>query len=444
MRIGTFGRAQPGIRGWCANAGKNLLTLLTVLTMMQPIASVVADESKNFSQEQLDQMMAPVALYPDALLSQVLMASTYSEQVKEAAAWSKGNPEQKGDDAVKAVQDKDWDPSVASLVAFPQALVMMGDKPDWVKQMGDAFLAEPDKVMDTVQGLRKKAKDAGNLENNDQQKVVVDSSSSQTVIVIEPSNPEVIYVPTYNPTVVYGTWWWPAYPPFYYPPPPGYGFGAAIVGGIGFGIGIAITNSIWGGFDWHHHDVNINVNRYNNININNRIDVNKTNVSWKHNESNRKGTRDADRANRPGKDQKLPGADQRQDYRGRDADREKAMKTLQDKGIDPAAERKQLSGSAGDKVRDQVGQADRQRDTDRGGRMGDRAVADTRAGAQRDAARPATASRRDNALSGVNDGAKTRMSADRGARSNMSFGGGGRTGGARAGGGGRAGRGGRR
>ena len=135
------------------------------------------------------------------------MASTYPEQVKEAAAWSKGNPEQKGDDAVKAVQDKDWDPSVASLVAFPQALVMMGDKPDWVKQMGDAFLAEPDKVMDTVQGLRKKAKDAGNLENNDQQKVVVDSSSSQTVIVIEPSNPEVIYVPTYNPTVVYGTWW---------------------------------------------------------------------------------------------------------------------------------------------------------------------------------------------------------------------------------------------
>lgn len=120
------------------------------------------------------------------------------------------------------------------------------------------------------------------------------------------------------------------------------------------------------------------------------------------------------------------------------------MKTLQDKGIDPAAERKQLSGSAGDKVRDQVGQADRQRDTDRGGRMGDRAVTDTRAGAQRDAARPATASRRDNALSGVNDGAKTRMSADRGARSNMSFGGGGRTGGVRAGGGGRAGRGGRR
>ncbi|MET0066539.1 MAG: DUF3300 domain-containing protein [Candidatus Thiodiazotropha sp.] len=342
----------------------NLILSLALTLLLMPFPMNAADgNDATFSQAELDQIMAPVALYPDALLSQILMASTYPDQVAEAVKWSKTNTDQKGDDAVTAVQDKAWDPSVASLVAFPQVLAMMGDKPDWVKQMGDAFLAQPEDTMDTVQGLRKKAKEAGNLESSDQQKVAVDESADPTVIVIESSDPQVIYVPSYNPTIIYGTWWWPAYPPYYWPPPPGYGFTAGLVTGIGFGIGISITNSIWGGFNWHHHDVNINVNRYNKINVNRKLDVNAKSVSWKHNAVNRKGTPYADRKSREKFGQKLDGADKRQDFRGRDDQREQARAAMQRKGIDPGAERKQLTGSQGQQVRDRVSSLDRQRDT---------------------------------------------------------------------------------
>ncbi len=336
--------------------------LFSLALLLMSCAVNAADDSDSaFSQAELDQIMAPVALYPDALLSQILMASTYPDQIAEAVQWSKANSKQKGDDAVKAVQDKPWDPSVASLVAFPQVLAMMGDKPDWVKRMGDAFLAQPDETMDTVQGLRKKAKEAGNLESTDQQKVAVDESADPSVIVIESSNPQVIYVPTYNPTVIYGAWWWPAYPPFYWPPPPGYGFTAGLVTGIGFGIGISITNSIWGGFNWHHHDVNINVNKYNKININRKLNVNANSVSWKHNAINRKGTPYADRNSREKYGQKLDGADKRQDFRGRDDQRAQARAAMQRKGIDPGAERRQLTGSQGQQVRERVSSIDRQR-----------------------------------------------------------------------------------
>jgi hypothetical protein len=431
--------------------------LIVVLTFFSTQSVPVLAEEQGealFSQAELDQMMAPVALYPDSLLSQVLMASTYPAQVEEAVDWSKKHRDTQGDAAVEAVQDQAWDPSVASLVAFPQVLDMMGNKPDWVKQMGDAFLADPEGVMNTIQGLRSKAKEAGNLETSEQQSVIVEKQTSQTIIKIEPADPQVIYVPAYNPTVVYGTWWWPAYRPYYYVPPPYYGFGSAVVAGIGFGIGVAITNAIWGGFNWHRHDININVNRYNNININKRLDVNKTNVSWKHNPANRKGVSYADRASREKFGQKLGGADKRQDFRGRDADRTKALESLQRKGIDPAAQRKQLSGSSGAKVRDQVGKVDQQRRADVTGKFGDRSsagrsdqggrVGDKRASGrvdsgrlsegagvkQRDGSRPKSGQRRDSAFTGVGNGASTRKSADRGARStSRSFGsaGGGRS-----------------
>ena len=402
------------------------LVLLALVVVLSPIFPALAAD-RVFSQEELDQMMAPVALYPDALLSQVLMASTYPDQVAEAAEWSKKNTEVNGDDAVKAVQDKPWDPSVASLVAFPQALAMMGDKPDWVSQMGDAFLADPEKVMDTVQGLRKKAREEGNLESSAQQTVVVEQASSQTVIKIEPSDPQVIYVPSYNPTVVYGTWWWPAYPPFYWPPPPGYGFAAGIVSGIGFGIGIAISNSIWGGFDWYRHDVNINVNRYNNININRKIDVDSNSVSWKHNSVNRKGKGYADAKSRQEYGQKLDGADRREEFRGRDAERDKARAALEKKGIDPAAERGKLSGASGQQVRERVQDVDRDRDaiahtqrSDAGGVSRFDGVRD--GGAQR-------ASGRDSALSGLGDRHGGRIAEQRGGMSGRSLGGGGHGGG---------------
>lgn len=410
------------------------LSLLIAVPLILASPAIAA-EGKTFKQEQLDQLLAPIALYPDALLSQMLMASTYPADVAEAAKWSKANDKLKGDDAVKAVADKPWDPSVQSLVAFPQALAMMGDKPDWVQQVGDAFLAQPDDVMDTVQGLRKRAQDQGNLKSNEQQKVIVEQPApQQTIVKIEPANPQVVYVPAYNPTVVYGPWWYPAYPPpFYWVPPPYYGFGGAIVSGIGFGIGIAITNSLWGGFDWGRHDVDINVNRYNNVNINkNKITANTNNVKWNHNPENRKGVpyRDAQSRDKYGK--QVAGADKRQDYRGkdpeRDASRDKAQAALKDRGVDPAKERQALRDDP--QTRQRAQQAAQNADGDR-----DRARAAAQ-NADRDRARQAAQGRsHDNAFKGAGNAGATRQAASRGAASRQSIGGGGHA--ARGGGGGR-------
>lgn len=239
---------------------------------------------------QLDQLLAPVALYPDSLLSQVLMGATYPDDIAAAAQWSAAHAGQSGDAAVKAVESESWDPSVKSLVAFPSVMDMMGRQPAWVKSVGDAFLAQPDAVMDSVQRLRAQARQAGNLKSTPQQKVTSTDTGGKSVVVIEPADPQVIYVPSYNPTVVYGAWPYPAYPPAYYPPPPGSVFATSLVAGIGFGLGVAAVDSLWGGFDWGHNDVNINVNRYNNINVNQRINaanINGNNLAWQHNPANR-------------------------------------------------------------------------------------------------------------------------------------------------------------
>ena len=142
----------------------------------------------------------------------------------------------KGDEAVKAVQDQPWDPSVQSLVAFPQVLAMLGEKPEWVQNLGDAFLAQPNDVMDSVQFLRAKAKAAGNLASNEQQIVAVEPAPPPPqiivvgapppptqIITIVPANPQVVFVPIYNPIHVFGPWWHPAFPPFFFPPPPRWG-----------------------------------------------------------------------------------------------------------------------------------------------------------------------------------------------------------------------------
>ena len=137
----------------------NLFVLwLTVLSFL-PVQAFAAENKATFSQAELDQMLAPIALYPDSLLSQILMAATYPGNVSEAVKWSKSNPKQQGDAAVTAVQNKSWDPSVMSLVAFPQVLEMMGKKPDWVQNLGDAFLASSETVMNSIQNLRQKAKE---------------------------------------------------------------------------------------------------------------------------------------------------------------------------------------------------------------------------------------------------------------------------------------------
>ena len=141
-----------------------------------------------------------------------------------------------------------------------------------MQRLGDAFLADPGRVMDRVQFLRTKAQQAGNLKSNEQQKVATQTVESKQVIVIEPAQPQTVYVPVYQPTVVYGPWMYPSYPPYYWPPPPYYYPGAAFVGGVIWGAAmVGISNSLWGGFGWGRNEVNINVNRYNNVNVNNRI-----------------------------------------------------------------------------------------------------------------------------------------------------------------------------
>jgi hypothetical protein len=248
---------------------------------------------------QLDQLMAPIALYPDSLLSQILMGATYPDDIAAAAKWSAAHTSESGDKAVKAVEGETWDPSVKSLVAFPSVMDLMGRQPDWVKSVGDAFLAQPDGVMDSVQRLRAQAQKAGNLKSTPQQKVTSTTTDNKTVVVIQPADPQVVYVPSYNPTVVYGAWAYPSYPPYYYPPPPGSVFATSLVAGIGFGLGVAAVDSMWGGFNWGHNDVDINVNRYNNVNVNQRINnANNNNVAWQHNPANRGNTPYADQANR--------------------------------------------------------------------------------------------------------------------------------------------------
>lgn len=382
-----------------------------------------AEDSKTFSEAEIDQMLAPIALYPDSLLSQVLMAATYPADVAKAVEWSKSNPDQKGDAAAKAVQDTGWDPSVMSLVAFPQILSMMGEKPDWVQNMGDAFLADSEAVMDSVQKLRKKAKEEGNLENNEQQKIVVEEDAqSKTVIIIEPAQPEVVYVPAYNPTIVYGSWWWPAYRPWYYYPP-GYVVGTAIV----WGIGIHVTHSLWGGFHWHggygHRSVNINIKNYNNININNKISG-KGDAKWKHNAKNRKGVPYRDAKTRQKFENRVGGADKRQDFRGRDAQREKASATLGKRGADPREGRKELQGAGGDKARKSVDKANRDRSRDD---LKNRDAGKAREGANRanrpsKPAKPAARKARppvsnNHALRGAGNAQRSRQNVNRGARS---------------------------
>ncbi|MFM0674178.1 DUF3300 domain-containing protein [Paraburkholderia sediminicola] len=302
-----------------------LLAALTVLAGSPLFLEVAAPAAygqtpAKISNQQLDSLTAPIALYPDALLAQVLMASTFPQDVPAAAAWSKANPKLQGDDAVKAVASEPWDPSVQSLVAFPQVLATMASKPDWVTQLGNAFLAQPNDVMDSVQRLRKQAQQAGNLKTNPQQKVVVEQSTIQIV----PVNPQVVYVPTYNPTVVYGTWPYPAYPPVYVPPPPGYAVASGLAAGLAFGVGVAITSSLWSNVNWNNHSVNINVNQYNNINVNRQLNVNSSTTNWNRNSTfNRNTTANVSSA-------------QRDAYRGREtsataASRAQAQQTLQNR-----------------------------------------------------------------------------------------------------------------
>jgi hypothetical protein len=273
-----------------------------------------ASTGKSFSQEELDQLLAPIALYPDALLAQVLMASTYPLEVVSAERWVKANPTLKDKALEDALQQQTWDPSVKSLAVFPQVLTMMSEKIDWTQKLGDAFLAQQKEVMATAQSLRAKAQAQGALKDSKEQKVGTDTSGGTTVITIESTSPEVVYVPTYDPMVVYGAWPYPAYPPYYWYPP-----GYVYAPGLWFAAGVAAGWAIWGNCNWRGGDVNINVNRYNNFNR-----TNISNGNWNHNAQHRGAVpyRDQGVAKQYGRGQSADAAS-REAFRGRaDAGRE--------------------------------------------------------------------------------------------------------------------------
>ena len=232
---------------------------------------------------QLDQLVAPIALYPDPLLAQVLMASTYPLEVVQADRFAKANKKLKGDKLTQALDKQDWDASVKQLVSTPTVLATMSDKLDWTEKLGDAVLAQQADVMDAIQRLRGQAQANGKLETTKQQKVTVSQEANRQVIEIEPASPEIVYVPYYDPAVVYGEWPYPDYPPYYYPPAPGYVVGGAIATGLAWGAAFAIGHEIWDNFDWDRGNINVNIDR----NVNRNVDRNFQ--KWEHNSYHRRG-----------------------------------------------------------------------------------------------------------------------------------------------------------
>jgi hypothetical protein len=235
------------------------LGLLIISFFSLPPQSLAQDSdylepSEKYSREELAQMLAPIALYPDALLSQVLMASTYPIEVIEADRWVKRNPELKGEALDAALLDKDWDPSVKAICHFPSILVLMSERITETTNRGNAFLAQEAEVMDMVQELRAKAYAQGNLTTTSEQKVIVEKET----IIIEPADPRVVYVPYYDPFYIYGPWWYPAYPPYYWVPR-GVSVGIGISYWPGFYFGFAF--GAWSYFDWHHHHIFIDVHK---------------------------------------------------------------------------------------------------------------------------------------------------------------------------------------
>ncbi len=280
-------RQRPGLAGPLPAL---LLAIILAVSLALPGGAAIAADSDTgggsapLKPEQLDQLLAPIALYPDSLLAQVLMASTYPLEVVSAARWVQANPNLTGQALDDALQKETWDPSVKSLVTVPQTLQMMNDKLDWTQQLGDAFLSQQKDVMDSVQRLRAKAQSQGSLTSTKQQTVKVeDPGSPNQVIVIESAQPDVIYVPSYNPTVVYGAWPYPSYPPVSWYPP---GYVASNI--LSFGVGMAVGYAMWGDCDWHGGDVDINYNYYQNFN-HRSPPSDWHNGAWQHDPVHRKG-----------------------------------------------------------------------------------------------------------------------------------------------------------
>ncbi|WP_051534677.1 DUF3300 domain-containing protein [Deefgea rivuli] len=394
--------------------------LLLLSTAVQAANTTASTAAATFSQQEIEQLVAPIALYPDALLAQVLMASTYPLEVVQAARWRKDNPKLKDKALEDALQKQTWDPAVKSLTVFPDVLQMMNDKIDWTQKLGDAFLAQQKDVMEASQRLRAKADAEGNLKTSKEQKVSTEaaSSGSTTIYKIEPQT-ETIYVPVYNPTVVYGTWPYPYYTPYYWYPP-AYPYGGAA---FGFTTGIIFGAALWGNSNWGGNDVNIDIDRYNNFNRVEHYDRGNGN-KWNHNPEHRRGVEYRDNKTR---DQYRPSAgtrdQQRDDFRGKadasrgdlkNVDRSSVQNQLKD------ADRSEISNRA----KDQSGQRDRANTSDRAADRSGQADHGSR-----DMNRPSkptydnnrSAASRDNAFSGADRGQVNRAASTRGASSQRSM-----------------------
>lgn len=414
-----------------------------------PQAVAASPAQKTFSQEDLDRLLAPIALYPDALLAQILMAATYPLEVVEAARWSKANPKVAGKALEDAMASQQWDPAVKSLTSVPQVLKQMSDNLSWTQKLGDVFLAQQQDVMDTVQSLRAKANATGNLKTTEQQVVKTETQGSQTIYIVESPKPDVVYVPTYNPTVVYGSWWYPTPP--YYMYPPAYVYPPGLV----FATGVLVGAAIWGGcnWGWGRSSVNVNVNRYNSFN---RTHIN--NGNWNHNVNHRRGVayRDPNVARQYNRGGNASAAQARDDFRGRAETGRSELKGMDrgelnnrvqnaDRGAQ-AATRDRVDGAGSGRAE----ASNRMQGRDRGdGAGGGRAEASKRmAGGGRgdDNARSnASSQARGSGFSGVGNAGSTRQASQRGSTSRAEMGNrGGGGGGSRGnfGGGGGGGRGG--
>ena len=379
------------------------------------------------SQQELDELLAPIALYPDALLAQVFMASTYPLEVVEAARWQKANATLKDKALEEAVAKQTWDESVKALTTVPQVLTMMNEKLDWTTKLGDVFLAKQEEVLKTVQTLRVKAEQAGNLKSSPELTVKKETQEGKQVVIIEQPKPEVVYVPTYNPATVYGTWWY-SYPPPYYYYPPGYAYGGA---GLAFASGVFWGAAIAGGIGWGNNDININRNTNintgdrNNINGGNRNNV-KGGDKWQHNADHRKGAayRDNATAQKYNKGASAQSTASRDQFRGK-AEQGRSELSSMDRG--------QLNSqvSAADRGGAQSrGASDR---SGGGGYGGDRGGGGSYGGSGSRGSSAGTTSRGSSSgFSGSGGGgASTRAASSRGSASRGGGGGGGRGGGGR-------------
>jgi len=269
------------------------LALILIVMIILPAGSQAQDTGEpdpadKFSEEELAQMLAPIALYPDSLIAQILMAATYPLEVVEAERWLHQNPGLKGDALDKALLDKSWDPSVESLCHFPDVLFAMSAKLDQTRKLGDAYLTQPDDVMAMVQELRRRAEEQGNLKSTKEQNVAVE----REIITIEPTDPEVVYVPVYDPYYVYGPWWYPSYYPWYWYYPPS----LAITGGfIAFGppffIGFDWFSWCW--FDWHNRHIFVDFHKTRHFHR--RHDGDFGRHTWQHDPVHRRGVAYRDR-----------------------------------------------------------------------------------------------------------------------------------------------------